>query len=105
MEKRGLLVERQRIRIPHYYGSIKGGIHKKIGIVPALVALTVPNRATIFFAKTEDQAVDAGMAPLSTNGIFPNEGTVTLDYRRNVVLIWDSQPPKNKARLVEGCLS
>ena len=116
IEKKGLVVGHQRIRVRHVTGGVKldnnlnfvGGIsplHVKTSVAPALVVQTRANRATIVFGKTDDQAVDAGSAPLCWDGTFPNQGTVSEDFPGHVVLIWDSQPRKDEAQLVEGCLS
>jgi hypothetical protein len=109
-------VGHQRIRVHQVSGGVKldnnlnfvGGIsplHVKTSVAPALVVQTHTNRATIVFAKTDDQADDAGLAPAWGDGTFPSEGTVSEDYPGHLVLIWDSQPRKDEARLIEDCLS
>jgi hypothetical protein len=116
IEKKGLVVGHKRIRVRHISGGVKldnnlnfvGGIsplHVKTSVAPALVVQTHTNRATIVFARTDDQADDAGFAPAWGDGTFPSEGTVSEDYPGHLVVIWDSQPHKDEGRLVEGCLS
>jgi hypothetical protein len=114
--KKGLVVEHQRIRVRHVSGGIKldnnlnfvGGVsptHVKTSVAPALVVQTHTDRATIVFAKTDDQAADASIAPAWGDGTFPSQSTVSEDFPGHIVLIWDSQPRKDEAPLVEGCLS
>jgi len=104
IQKKGFFVRHQGLRVRHVYGGSKiltdplgsGPLRVKTIIVPALSVETATNHVTIVFAKSDGQVVEAG---------FALPGTVVRVYAGDVAAVWDSQPRKDEARLVEGCLS
>jgi hypothetical protein len=106
VEKKGLVVRHQKLRIRdvsgglpfngHYIGG-SGPLHVTTSVAPALAVRMQRNRVTIVFAKSGDQAFDAGLAV--------SGATLTVEYAGHVAGVWDRRPSKDEARLVEGCLS
>ena len=98
VEKKGLVVRHQTIRVRHVSGGVTSPLRVTTSVAPALVIKTETDRATVVFAKTREQARDAGFDT-------GESGTFTVDYGGHVVVVWDSEPRRDEARPVEGCLS